>query len=433
MKYIKPLLLLLVVVICSYSVNTYAKYMDATIINKDTEYIEIITSNDSIYKIKYTNDKFNTGDSIRITYSNYLNSLKEIQDIKITDISKTELNTNYDKNVIKTLNNMTLEEKVGQLLLVRTPDIYQLDTIRQYKIGGYILFKRDIDNKTKQDLINYINSFQAITKIPLLIAIDEEGGDVTRLSYNKNIVDTPFLSPQDLYNQGGFDRIKEDAINKTNLLEELGINVNLAPVADMVTDTNSYMYDRSFGSSIVDTSRYIKTILSTQKPEVSYVLKHFPGYGDNSDTHENITVDNRSYKELKYRDFIPFMTGINTGANAVLVSHNVVTSIEDKPASISRNMHNILRNTLNFDGVIMTDDLSMNGIKDYSTNTPYIDAILAGNNILIVSDYEDAYNEILNGIREGKISEELINRLVLKDLEFKQKKNLKSEFYCPLK
>ena len=327
---------------------------------------------------------------------------------------------------------MSLEEKVGQLLLVRTPDINQLDTIRNYHIGGYILFKRDIDGKTKQDLINYINSFQSVSKIPLLIAIDEEGGEVTRLSYNKKIVDTPFLSPKELYDAGGFDKIKEDATNKLNLLTELGINLNLAPVADIVTDKESYMYNRSFSSDAIKTSEYIKTVLSTQKDEVSYVLKHFPGYGDNANTHEDITIDNRSYEDIENKDLVPFDVGIKNGANAILVSHNVVTSVENKPASISRNMHNILRNKLNFEGVIITDDLDMEGIKKYSTATPNIDAILAGNNILIVSDVETAYNEILNGVKEGKISEELINRLVLKNLEFKIKKNLTSKFYCPL-
>ena len=110
-----------------------------------------------------------------------------------------------------------------------------------------------------------------------------------------------------------------------------------------------------------------------------------------------------------------------------MVSHNIVSNIDDKPSSLSRNIHNILRNELIFDGIIITDDLSMSAIKRYNTKTPYIDSILAGNNILIVSDYVSAYEEIYNAIIEDKISEELINRLVLKNIQFKINLNLYKE------
>ena len=438
MKYVKLLYLLfpilIVITMVTYYFESYTfKYIDGTIISKNDEYIEIITDNDSIYKFKYKLDKYNTGDNISIKYNKSLNDFKETQDIDIVDIRNIKSNLNYSRKTISILNDMTIDEKIGQLMLVRTPDINQLDTINNYNIGGYILFKRDVDGKSKQDLINYIKSFQDTSKIPLLIAIDEEGGIVSRLSYNKMIVDKPFLSPQELYNNGGYDKIKEDSVTKVKLLKELGINLNLAPVADIVTDSNSYMFDRSFGSGINGTSKFIKTILETQTKDVSFTLKHFPGYGNNSDTHTDITVDNRSYKELKYKDFIPFNVGINNGAKTILVSHNIVKSIEDKPASISRNMHNILRNKLNYNGVIITDDLDMDGINKYSTNTPYIDAILAGNNILIVSDYKKAYLEIKQGIDDGIISEELIDRLILKNIQLKLDKNLMHKSYCTSK
>lgn len=141
---------------------------------------------------------------------------------------------------------MSLNEKIGQLLLVRTPKTNNIETISKYNIGGYILFQRDIDSETKEELINEIKLYQSTSNIPLLIVIDEEGGIVSRLSSNKNIVNSPFQSPQELYKSGGFDKIKQDAIIKSNLLEELGINVNLAPVADISTNQKSYIYERSF-------------------------------------------------------------------------------------------------------------------------------------------------------------------------------------------
>ena len=145
----------------------------------------------------------------------------------------------------------------------------------------------------------------------------------------------------------------------------MGINLNLSPVADITTNKNSYIYDRSFGKDKYKTAEYIKNVLSTQSNNLSYVLKHFPGYSDNLDTHTNIAIDNRLYKTIKNNDFIPFKVGIENGANAIMVSHNIVSNIDNKPSSLSRKIHNILRNELNFKGIILTDDLSMNAIKKY--------------------------------------------------------------------
>lgn len=416
--------LVVIILVSLYFYNIYkSKYLLGTIIYKDTNYFEVITENDSIYRFNYNSD-FDIGENIKIKYNKQLNDFNYIQEINIKAIDKEKIKLNYDDQALEILQNMTLNEKIGQLLLVRVPETNKIETITKYNIGGYILFQRDIDNKTKDELINEIKLYQSTANNPLLIAIDEEGGTVSRLSSNKNIVNSPFLSPQELFKNGGFKKIKQDAIIKTNLLEELGINVNLAPVADISTNSKSYIYERSFGKDKNKTAKYIKTILSTQNNNVSYVLKHFPGYSDNIDTHTSIAIDNRSYKTIKNNDFIPFKIGIENGANAILVSHNIISSIDNKPSSLSRNTHNILRNELNFNGIIITDDLSMSAIKGYDTKTPYIDSILAGNNILIVSDYVSAYDEIYNAIIEDKISEELINRLVLKNIQFKINLNL---------
>lgn len=416
--------LVIIILISLYFYNIYkSKYLLGTIIYKDTNYFEVITENDSIYRFNY-NSEFDIGENIKIKYNKQLNDFNYIQKITIKSIDNEKIKLNYDDQALEILQDMSLNEKIGQLLLVRIPETNKIETINKYNIGGYILFQRDVDNKTKDELINEIKLYQSTSNNPLLIAIDEEGGTVSRLSSNKNIVESPFQSPQELFKNGGYEEIKQDAIIKSNLLEELGINVNLAPVADISTNSKSYIYERSFGKDKNETAKYIKTILSTQNNNVSYVLKHFPGYSDNLDTHTSISIDNRSYKTIKNNDFIPFKVGIENGANAILVSHNIVSSIDNKPSSLSRNIHNILRNELNFDGIIITDDLSMSAIKGYDTKTPYIDSILAGNNILIVSDYVSAYDEIYNAIIEDKISEELINRLVLKNIQFKINLNL---------
>ncbi len=400
-----------------------SKTLTGTIINNNSNYLEIITENDSIYKFNYKTI-FDIGDNIKITYNKKLDDLKSIQKINIKKINKENITVDIDNQALKLLNSMTLKEKIGQLLLVRTPEIDKIDTIKKYNPAGYILFQRDIKNKTKEELINEISLFQETANIPMFIAIDEEGGTVSRLSTNKNIVKDPFLSPQELYKIGGFEKIREDAIIKTNLLKELGINMNLAPVADISTDPTSFIYERSFGKNKNETAKYIETVLKTQSNDVSYVLKHFPGYSNNLDTHKGLAIDNRPYKIIKNNDFFPFKVGIKNGANAIMVSHNIITSIDNKPATLSRNIHNILRNELNFNGIIITDDMSMGAIKKYNTNTPYIDSVLAGNNVIIVTDYIDAYEEIYNAVIEDKITEELISKLVLKTLQFKLNLNL---------
>lgn len=393
------------------------KYINATIISNSNNYIEIITKNDSIYKLKHSNN-FKTGDKIKIKYNKKLNDFIPIQKIKIKEIKKIRYKFNSSEKAIDIINNMTLNEKIGQLLLVPIPANQKLEAITNYNIGGYILFKRDIDNKTENEIINEIKTYQDKAKIPLFISIDEEGGSVSRISKNKNIVNSTFLSPKELYKLGGYSKIKEDARIKLNLLKKLGININLYPIADITTNPKSYMYKRSFGKNKKATSKYIKTILSTQTNNFKYVLKHFPGYSNNLDTHQQISIDKRSYRTIKRNDFLPFKVGIKNKAEIIMVSHQISSNIENKSSSISRNVHNILRNELNFKGIIMTDDLSMNGVSNYNIN-PYVDAILAGNNILIVSDYIHAYKNIKAAVIKGKISEHLINQLIMKNIQMK--------------
>ena len=404
------------------TIKNKEKTIEGTIIYQDSEYIDFISLNDIIYRLKYTTT-YSIGDNIKVYYKGSFDSSKSVQEIEISGVEKIDLVSQYSKQSIEILNSMTLEEKVGQLLLVRVPYYNKTSTIQQYHIGGYLLFRKDVNYKTKEELKNEINEYQSNSKIPLYIAIDEEGGSVSRLSYSY-IYDDAFLSPQELYNIGGYEKIKEDYINKLNLLGELGINLNLAPVADITTNPTSYMYNRSFGKGKDETSKYIKTVASTQTDKVSYVLKHFPGYGDNVDTHLDIATDDRSYDTLLHNDFIPFKTGVENGIDAILISHNIVTNIDNKPSSISRIMHNILRSDLDFNGIIMTDNLGMNAIKHYSDDSVYIDAVLAGNNILIVDDCDIAYNEIYNAVLNETIPEVLLDRLVIKNIEFKIKHNI---------
>lgn len=337
---------------------------------------------------------------------------------------KNEIFSDYYTKANNTLKNMTLDEKISQLFLVRVPD-NSIEEVSKYQFGGYILFSKDTKNLTKEELKNKIETWQSVSKIPLLIAVDEEGGPVVRISNNNKLSSSKFKSSQELYNEGGFELIKNDTIQKNNLLYELGINVNLAPVADISTNENDYIYSRSFGKDVLETSKYIKTVIRASKStNVSNVLKHFPGYGSNLDTHTGISIDNRTIEDFRNNDFLPFKSGIEEGAEAILVSHNIINNIENIPASLSKNIHNILRNELNFTGIIMTDDLAMSAIKNYVNDSPSVMALKAGNDLIIITDYLTGINDIKEALKNGDLEESLIDKAVLRVLSWKYYKGL---------
>lgn len=418
-----------IIILCYPKIINSPKYIEkeinknvlyGTIISKNINDFEIYTDNDSIYKINCKIEN-NIGDNIKIIYTNNIDDKNYEQNINIINIYNTKKENN---EYIYLLNNMSVEEKIGQLLIARVPSTKKTEYIKEYNLSGYILFRRDVIDKTKEELTEYIKNFQAEAKIPLFIAIDEEGGSVSRLSLNEKIVPTPFKSSQELFEIGGYDAIKEDTINKTNLLNELGININFAPVADISNDKESYIYNRTFGKDPIETSKYIETIFKNQTKEVTYTLKHFPGYANNLNTHTGISIDNRTYDELISNDFLPFIKGIKNDAKLIMISHNIMTAFDNTSASISPVIHNILRNNLNYHNIIITDDLSMNALKNI--DNLYVKALKAGNNLLIVSNIEKAYNEIYTAYQNSEISETLINKLVIKNLILKKEKKLLS-------
>ena len=250
------------------------------------------------------------------------------------------------------ISKMTVEEKVGQLFYVNCRGNDMSDAINEYHIGGVLLFGVDFDGKTKEEVNAYINAMQSNAKIPLIIGTDEEGGTVVRASDNPNLRDSAYLSPSDTFNNGGWSAIEDDAYDKAEFLLSLGVNVNMAPVCDITSNPDSFMYYRSFSSDAASTSRFVDTVVKASKEKkLGTVLKHFPGYGDNGDTHYSVATDNRTFSDLQNNDFLPFQAGIAAGADSILVSHVTVNSIDsDNPASLSEPVHEVIRDTLHFDG-----------------------------------------------------------------------------------
>ena len=348
---------------------------------------------------------------------------------KESDKTDSLLNENNEKldELEKQIADMSIEEKVGQMFIVRCPMENAAALVSQYHLGGYILFSRDFENKTKKEVINNISSYQENAEIPLLIGVDEEGGTVTRISKYKEFREEPFASPQELYNEGGLSLIRENTLDKSAFLKALGINVNFAPVSDVSTNSSDYIYNRTIGLDANMTSQYVATVVTAMKEaKIGSVLKHFPGYGNNVDTHTGISIDTRSYETFVEQDFLPFASGIKAGADIVLVSHNIVTSMDpDYPASLSKNVHDILRNVLDFDGVIVTDDLYMDAIKDYVGNEEAaVKAIMAGNDLICTTDFETQIPAVIEAVKNGTISESEINASVKRILNLKSELNL---------
>ena len=320
------------------------------------------------------------------------------------------------------LENMTLEEKVAQVFLFRCPSENALAAVQTYQPGGFMLFAKDFDGKTAEQIRTELESYQQASKIPMFLAVDEEGGTVVRVSRNANLAPKPFQSPQQVFQSGGVQAIVDDTVQKTQLLQSLGLNVNLAPVADVSTNPADFMYARTFGQGAAETADYVKNSVATYNQQrMACALKHFPGYGNNEDTHTGIAVDHRPYETFMESDFLPFAAGIEEGAPMVLVSHNIVNCMDSEhPASLSPEVHRVLREDLGFTGVILTDDLSMEAIPAYTGGeNPCAAAINAGNDLLLSSDLQADYNALLAAVQDGTVTEERLDESVLRILAMK--------------
>lgn len=320
------------------------------------------------------------------------------------------------------LNGMSLEERVGQLFLARCDDNYALEHLETYHLGGFVLFGRDFQDQTPDSFREKIGGYQAAAKLPLLIAVDEEGGTVTRVSSNPAFRAKKFPAPRSLYERSGMEAVLVCEKEKCQLLSSVGINVNLAPVCDITTERGSFMYHRSLGQSPEITGEYIRdTVLEMNSNRIGSCLKHFPGYGNNPDTHTGIAVDHRSLEELEQKDLLPFAAGIAAGADAILVSHTIVEALDDAlPASLSPAVHRYLREEMGFAGVIVTDDLVMQAITDtYGAGEAAVLAVLAGNDLLCSTEYITQYEAVLAAVLEGRIDIDTLNDAVRHVLQWK--------------
>ena len=254
------------------------------------------------------------------------------------------------------------------------------------------------------------------------MAVDEEGGYVTRVSRFPAFRSEKFASPRTYYEQGGYELLEQMENEKATLLKEIGINLNLAPVADVSTNENDFINNRTLGKGAKETSDYIKHMVKyANNNKINSCLKHFPGYGNNEDTHTGIAIDNRSYETFIENDYLPFKAGIEEKVPCILVSHNIIMSIDDKsPATLSEKVIKELRDILGFTGIIITDDLSMDAVKQYvEDGNAATMAINAGNDMIITDDFITMKNEVIKAIENNNIKEETINKAVTRIIAWK--------------
>ena len=327
------------------------------------------------------------------------------------------------------INNLNLKEKIGQMLIIgldfENPMEKIDDIILNVKPGGILLYKKNY--KTYEEMIEFINYIKTlnskVNKIPLFIAIDQEGGRVNRMPPEfKNIP-----SPYRLTRNKDESIVKEAATITGDMLYNSGINMDLAPVLDVKRGAdNSAIGDRAFSSEVENVVQYgITYMKELQSRRVIPVVKHFPGHGlTNVDSHFLPPIINEPIEKIE-KEMLPFKEAINANVDAILIGHLYVKGMtEGIPATMSKAVVNYIREKLGFNGVIVSDDMRMKSVKIlYGKNRAVKRAVLAGNDIVIVKYVKnDRLEEIIEDmVKKNYLSEEQINEHVSRILNLKSK------------
>lgn len=325
-----------------------------------------------------------------------------------------------EQRIRKWLVKANLEEMIGQMLMVgvegKNLSFSERAYLRDYRIGNIVLFERNIDNKTQlKGFCQQIKEYALSTKlkIPFLISVDQEGGKVSRIKDLNN--DLPGndvlgkLSPEEVYKLS-FNLAKE--------LLSLNINMNLSPVLDVDTNPNNPIIGkRSFGGDVNLVSKMgISMILGFHDGGIIAVGKHFPGHGDTEvNSHLNMPIVKKSLAELEEIEIKPFAEAVKNGLSVIMTAHVKYEALDrEYPATLSQKIvSNLLREKLGFEGVVISDDLTMKALTlSYDFKEAVIKTIEAGVDIILVGKDREkgilAYESILEGVQKGFLKEERI-------------------------
>ena len=332
---------------------------------------------------------------------------------------------------------MTLEQKVGQLffcsfrkdeqnLPVTVCNESIANTIKQYHIGGVVLFGENID--TEQQTKQLIADIKKHSDIPLFIGVDEEGGRVSRLhaSGKMQVADVP--TAKEIGDTNDTNVSYEYAKTIGSELKELGFDVDFAPVADVNTNAyNIVIGDRAFSSDANIAGDMVSAFVKgLQEQNISACAKHFPGHGDTiEDSHNGIALANRTLQQMQQTEWIPFQKAIEQNVDFILAGHITTpnATTDGLPASLSHEMlTEQLRNNMHFDGIIITDALDMGAITKYYENAPF-DAVCAGADMVLMPfELQKSYETICHAVKEGIITEQELNQKVKRILSLKYDK-----------
>ncbi|WP_139377147.1 beta-N-acetylhexosaminidase [Halobacillus hunanensis] len=343
----------------------------------------------------------------------------------------------------KRVRSMTLDEKIGQMVIAGIDGTslsgHTKKLINHQKIGGFILYQQNIQTTEQtRTLLNDMKTENADNRLPLFLSVDQEGGSVDRMP--DEFVDFPTNraignvgNPQFSYKVG-------QLLGKE--LQAFGFNMDFAPVLDINSNPdNPVIGDRSFSAKPGIVSRLgIQTMKGIQTHNVIPVVKHFPGHGDTSvDSHVGLPKLSDGLEHLRNFELVPFSKAIQKGADAVMIAHILFPKLDtDYPASMSKKIiTGILRNELNFEGVVITDDMTMGAIsKNYGVGKASVKSVNAGSNIILVAHQYNKVTKVIQALKtatqNGDIPKEKINNSVYKIIQLKRKYDLSNQKAGPI-
>lgn len=329
------------------------------------------------------------------------------------------------------LDGMTAREKICQLLIV-SPEALTADgaavteltpeltaALQDYPVGGFLLSTGNLE--TREQTVQLISGLQGASATRLFICADEEGGQVGRLMYT---IGTTKLNSMFSYRALGTQTAYDNAVTLATDLQSCGFNVDFAPVADVWSNPkNTVIGDRAYSDDYDEAAELVAAaVQGFRDSNTICCLKHFPGHGSTeTDSHQQAAIVNQTLHKLLQEDLKPFISGMEAGADMVMVGHLTVPSMDEQPASMSYKLvTSLLRRQLTFRGVIVTDGLQMQALGDYTDAEKAVRCLQAGVDVLLeIEDVPGAVAAVEQALADGTLSQEQLDASVLRVLNLK--------------
>lgn len=336
---------------------------------------------------------------------------------------------------------LTLEEQVAQMFMITPEQLTGVgvvtaagemtrQAIEEYPVGGIVYFRQNLESpkQVKEMLANTQAYSEERIGVTMLCAIDEEGGQVTRIGGTNGFSVPQFPYMSELGAQGDVEAVRKTGEEIGSYLSEYGFQVDFAPDADVLTNlANQVVKYRSFGSDCNLVSQMaLAQLEGLQSQGVIGVYKHFPGHGGTaSDTHEGYAYTEATLERLKSNELVPFQAGIDAGVQMIMVGHISLPNVtgDTRPATFSSYLlEDLLREEMRFEGVIITDAMNMGAITgQYTPGQAAVEVIKAGvDMILMPEDFEAAYQGILDAVKNGELTQERIEESVYRIWKIKK-------------